>query len=160
MRTSPLKTLTSTIAAMCLLVGSTAALEVSSSATVAGKPDAVWQKIGDFCTIQNWHPAISKCEQSEEGGAIYRTLTTTDGATIKEKLVEQTATSYTYEIIESPLPVSNYRATISVSAEGDGTKVDWKSTFDAKGKSDAEAKDVISGIYKAGLDKITGMTGN
>ncbi|SCW90129.1 Polyketide cyclase / dehydrase and lipid transport [Rhizobium mongolense subsp. loessense] len=76
------------------------------------------------------------------------------------ELVEHTDTSYTYEIIDSPLPVENYRATISVSAEGDRTKVDWKSTFDAKGKSDSEAKDVISGIYKAGLDKIAEMSGN
>ncbi|RWO83328.1 MAG: SRPBCC family protein [Mesorhizobium sp.] len=145
---------------MGLLVGSAAALEVASSATVAGKPDTVWQKIGDFCAIQTWHPAVSKCEQSEEGGATYRTLTTTDGGAIKEKLVEQTDTSYTYDIIDSPLPVENYRATISVSAEGDGTRVDWKSSFDSKGQSDDDAKNVISGIYKAGLDKIAKMSGN
>jgi carbon monoxide dehydrogenase subunit G len=160
MTTRTLITLTSTFAAMGLLVGSAAALEVASSATVAGTPDAVWQKIGDFCAIQTWHPAVSKCEQSEEGGATYRTLTTTDGGTIKEKLVEQTDTSYTYDIIDSPLPVANYRSTISVSAEGDGTRVDWKSSFDAKGQSDDEAKDVISGIYKVGLDKIAKLSGN
>ncbi|ATU94077.1 SRPBCC family protein [Phyllobacterium zundukense] len=160
MTTRTLRTLASAIAAMGVLVGSAAALEVASSATVAGKPDAVWQKIGDFCAIQTWHPAVSKCAQSDEGGATYRTLTTTDGGTIKEKLVEQTGTSYTYDIINSPLPVENYRATISVSADGDGTRVDWKSSFDAKGKSDSEAKDVISGIYKAGLDKIAEMSGN
>ena len=49
---------------------------------------------------------------------------------------------------------------IGVSPEGNGTKVDWRSKFDAKGKSDSEAKDVIIGIYKAGLDKIDKMSGN
>jgi hypothetical protein len=136
------------------MIGPAAALDVSSSATVAGSPSEVWGKIGDFCAIQNWHPAISKCVLSDEGGSTYRTLTTTDGGTIKEKLVEKTDTSYTYDIIESPLPVANYRSTISVSAEGDRTKVDWRSSFDAKGASDADAQGVISGIYKAGLDKI------
>ena len=160
MTTRSLRTLASAIAAMGLLVGSAAALEVTSSATVAGKPDAVWRKIGNFCAIQTWHPAISKCAQSEEGGVTYRTLTTTDGGTIKEKLVEHTDTSYTYDIIDFPLPVANYRATISVSAEGDGTRVDWKSSFEAKGKSDDEAKGVITSIYKAGLDKIAEMSGN
>ena len=160
MRTSILKTLACAVAAMGLLVGSAAALEVASSATVGGKPDAVWKNIGDFCAIGTWHPAVSKCVQSEEGGATYRTLTTTDGGTIKEKLVEQTDTSYTYDIINSPLPVANYRATISVSAQGGGTRVDWKSSFDAKGESDDEAKGVISSIYKAGLDKIAEMSGD
>ncbi|MEZ2126920.1 MULTISPECIES: SRPBCC family protein [unclassified Sinorhizobium] len=160
MTTRTLVTLTFTVAAMGFLAGSGSALEVASSTTVVGKPDAVWQKIGDFCAIQTWHPAVSKCEQNEEGGATYRTLTLGAGGTIKEKLVEQTDTSYTYDIVDSPLPVQNYRATIRVSAEGDGTKVDWRSSFDAKGKSDDEAKGVISSIYKAGLDKIAEMSGN
>lgn len=148
------RTLTYAIASTCLMIGPAAALDVSSSATVVGSPSEVWGKIGDFCAIQDWHPAISKCVLSDEGGSTYRTLTTTDGATIKEKLVEKTDASYTYDIIESPLPVENYRSTISVSAEGDRTKVDWRSSFDAKGASDADAQGVISGIYKAGLDKI------
>jgi hypothetical protein len=91
-----LRILSSAIAAMGVLVGPAAALEVASSATVAGTPDAVWQKIGDFCAIQVWYPSVSKCEQTDEAGATYRTLTATDGGTIKEKLVEKTETSYTY----------------------------------------------------------------
>ncbi len=115
---------------------------------------------GAFCAIKDWHPAISKCEETKELGIIYRTLTTKDGAKIKEKLVDKTDTSYTYEIIDSPLPVQNYRAEIGVSAEADKTRVDWKSTFDAKGVSDAEAKKVISEIYKTGLDKIAKTAGD
>jgi Polyketide cyclase / dehydrase and lipid transport len=148
------------IVATGALVGSAAALEVSHSAKVAGTPDAVWQKIGAFCAIQDWHPAVSKCEQTEEGGETYRTLTLGDGGTIRERLIEQTDTSYTYEIIESPLPVQNYRATISVSAEGEATKVDWKGSFDAKDASDADAQAVIGGIYQAGLDAIASSSGN
>jgi Polyketide cyclase / dehydrase and lipid transport len=115
---------------------------------------------GAFCAIKDWHPAISKCEETKESGIIYRTLTTKDGAKIKEKLVDKTGTSYTYEIIDSPLPVQNYRAEIGVSAEADKTRVDWKSTFDANGVSDAEAKKVISEIYKTGLDKIAKTAGD
>lgn len=125
-----------------------------------GAPKADWKKIGDFCAIQIWHPSVSKCEQTDEAGTTYRTLTATDGGTIKEKLVEQTDTSYTYEIIESPLPVDNYRATISVSADGDATRVDWKGSFDAKGQSDAEAETVIREIYEAGLKQIAKVGGN
>jgi hypothetical protein len=148
------RTLYLAVAAIALFAGPATALEVISSAVVSGKPDQVWQKIGAFCAIKDWHPAIAKCEETEESGVIHRTLTTKDGAKIKEKLVGKTDTSYTYDIIESPLPVQNYRARIGVSADADKTRVDWKSTFDAKGSSDAEAKKVIGDIYKAGLDKI------
>jgi hypothetical protein len=157
---SAISTTLPSVAALGLLVGSAAALEVNSSVTVAGTPDAVWQKIGDFCAIQTWHPAIASCEQRDEGGETYRTLTTADGAKIEEKLVEKTETSYTYEILDSPLPVNNYRATLSVAPEGEGTRVDWRGTFDAKDASDDDAKGVMSGIYQAGLDEIAATSGN
>ncbi len=154
------KILSLALAMLGLFVVPAAALEVSSAAMAPGKPKEVWDKIGSFCAIKNWHPAIAKCDKSKEGGATYRTLTTKDGATIKEKLLKKTDHSYTYEIIESPLPVQNYQSTISVAADGDQTKIEWKSTFDAKGASDDEAKKVIDGIYKAGLDNIAKPASN
>ena len=142
------------------LIGSAAALEVSRSAKVEETPEAVWQKIGEFCAIQDWHPAVSTCEQTQEGGETYRTLTLGDGSTIRERLIERTNSSYTYEIIESPLPVQSYRATLSVSAEGEETRVDWQGSFDAKDASDADAQALISVIYQAGLDAIASSSGN
>jgi len=136
------------------------ALEVSAVATVPGKSKEVWNKIGSFCSIKDWHPVVAKCEKSKEGGATFRTLTTKDGGTIKEKLLKKTDHSYTYEIIESPLPVQNYKATISVAADGDQTKVEWKGTFEAKGASDDDAKKVIAGIYQAGLDNLAKPASN
>jgi hypothetical protein len=143
--------------AIALGVGTAQAIEVHQTATVKGAPDALWQKIGEFCAIQTWHPAAKKCEISEEGGVTFRTLTLPDGGLIKEKLLEQTPTSYSYEIVESPLPVQNYKSTFSVMAHGDSAMVDWVSTFDAKGMADAEAEGVIAGILKAGLDQIGAM---
>lgn len=37
---------------------------------------------------------------------------------------------------------------------------DWSSGMRRYREADSEAKDVISGIYKAGLDKIAEMSGN
>ena len=143
-------------AALVLTAGASAAgaVEVHQMLTVKGAPDAVWQKVGDFCAIKDWHPAVKACVVSEEGGVTFRTLTLPDGGAIKEKLLEKTDTSYSYEIIESPLPVQNYRATFSIMGHGDATMIDWKSTFDAKDASDADAEGVIAGIFKAGLDQI------
>jgi hypothetical protein len=133
------------------------AIEVHQSASVKAAPEAVWEKIGGFCAIKDWHPAVKACAESEEGGATFRTLTLPDGGSIKEKLTGRTETSYTYEIVESPLPVQNYRSTLSVMAEGDGTMIMWDGTFDAKDASDADAEGAIAGIYKAGLDRIGAM---
>jgi hypothetical protein len=140
--------------ALALSLGAAQAVEVHRSATVEGSPQWVWWDIGDFCEIEDWHPVIADCDDWDEDDVTYRTLTTTDGAVIKEQLTEETDGSYSYVILESPLPVANYHATLSVTAGGDGTVIDWWASFDAVGVSDAEAEGLIGGIFQGGLDQI------
>jgi len=94
-------------------------------------------------------------------GRRQRSLTLPDGAELVEELVsrDDDAMAYTYRILEGPLPVANYESTISVSASGDGSTIGWSGTFDAEGASDAEATDVIGGIYDAGLASLKDKTG-
>ena len=42
------------------------ALDSAASAPSALAPDAQWKKIGDFCGIGSWHPAVEKCELSAD----------------------------------------------------------------------------------------------
>ncbi len=53
--------------AALLLSGFTAqALESSAKAASKLSADALWAKIGDFCGISKWHPAVEKCELSAD----------------------------------------------------------------------------------------------
>ena len=142
--------------AVLLLSGLTAwALESSAKTASKLSADALWSKIGDFCGISNWHPAVEKCELSADGKT--RTLSLKGGGTIVEALVKMDAAghSYTYSIVSSPLPVANYTSTIGVAADGAGSVMTWVGKYDAKGASDAEAKKVIDGIYNSGLKSLT-----
>jgi hypothetical protein len=125
------------------------AAEVQSKLEVSGDQSAIWEKIGGWCAIADWHPAIAKCEEGDADGKKTRTLTTGDGAIIKETMLSSDATSYSYRIDESPLPVSNYTATFALT----GGEVVWTAEFDPKG-DEAEAKKVIQGIFDGGLDAI------
>jgi hypothetical protein len=140
-------------AAFAMAVASPAlALEAKKEMKVEGTADAAWTAIGEFCEISSWHPAVEQCELSEKDGKTLRTLSLKGGGTIVEELVEFDADdrSYTYVILESPLPVANYKSTIQVEDEG-GTVIAWEGSFDAKGAPDADAVAVIEGIYDAGL---------
>ena len=66
--------------------------------------------------------------------------------------------TYTYSILDGPLPVANYQSTLSVAADGDGSEIRWRGTFDAKGASDAEAEKVIAGIYESGIKALVEKT--
>lgn len=125
---------------------------------------ALWKKFGGWCAIAEWHPAIAKCVESKEGADSFRTLTLKDGGTIKEKLLESVEGRYRYAIIESPLPVKNYEAQFTLTPDDDDedeVNFAWSATFDpADGKTDKEARDVITGIFKAGIESLKDKTHN
>jgi hypothetical protein len=140
--------------ATALSMGAAQAITVHRSVTVEGIPRLVWLDIGGFCDIENWHPAVAECTDSRAGGVLQRTLSLQGGGTIVENQTDHEGLSYSYEIVESPLPVRNYHSTIKVSGSGNETTIEWSGWFDADGATNAEAAAVIAGIYEAGLDQI------
>lgn len=147
--------------AASVVAGPTFAAEISKQLDVSAPPDKVWAAVGEFCGIGDWHPAVATCELSSQGKDKIRTLTLKGGGTIVEKLVkwEPKKHSYTYAIVSSPLPVSDYISTISVSAHGAGSRLVWKGKFTPVG-DEAKAKEVVGGIYTDGLAGIAKKTGS
>jgi hypothetical protein len=140
-----------------LLCGSTAfAVESSVTASSTLSPDDLWKKVGDFCGIAAWHPAIAGCKLTDNGKR--RVLTLKDGGgSIVEKLTrrDDSHRAYSYRIVSSPLPVADYHATISVASGKDGgSDFKWTGKYLAKGTTPADAKKVIDGVYQAGADAI------
>lgn len=132
-------------------------LNVSKEVTVNASPDTTWKMIGDFNHLDVWHPVVVGSELTHGKSNNMRLLTLGNGATITEKQVSRNDAdrSYTYAIVESPLPVADYVSTISVTAAADGkSTVTWSSSFDAKDASDEDAVNAIAGIYDAGLNNL------
>ena len=148
---------TALAALVALGISSTAALAIDSSATMTSSlsPDALWQKVGDFCGIASWHPAIEKCTLSADGKQ--RTLSLKGGGTVVEALEnwDNANHSYTYTILSGPLPVTNYHSTITVTGDAKGSTLTWTGKFDAKGAPDADAKKTMDGVYEAGVKALT-----
>jgi polyketide cyclase/dehydrase/lipid transport protein len=146
------------IAAATLLTfaGSANAITVKKRTEAPGLPPEIWEVVGSFCAIKDWHPAAADCVESKEGDDTFRTITLKDGGKIKEKLTGTDATSYSYEIVESPLPVKNYKSKLwlEVDDEPDRSVILWQSDFDANGASDDEAKKKITGILADGVKGI------
>jgi carbon monoxide dehydrogenase subunit G len=142
--------------AAVLLVAGTApslALEVTRTVDIAAPPAKVWDAVNGFCSIAAWHPAVDRCALGYQDSAATRTLTLKGGGTILERQLQRNdaAMNYSYAIVDGPLPVANYKSTISVTAHGNGAQVVWTGDFDAKGADDAKATSTIQGIYDAGL---------
>ena len=132
------------------------AIEVKKRREAPGMAAEVWALVGGFCDIQKWHPAVAKCEETKEGDKVLRLLTLKDGATIKEEQTKKEATSYSYKILEGPLPVKDYSATLMVGPDDEPDRVEivWTASFEANGASDEDAKKAIEGIFEAGVSGI------
>lgn len=132
------------------------AIDLNESVDVTASPADAWAAIVDFCSIPDWHPVIAECEQFDQDGKTMRRLVTGDGGELLEELneMDEGAMSFTYSIIESPLPIADYVSTMTVSEGGDGATISWSSTYNAAGVSDEEALEIMTGIYRAGLDEL------
>jgi mxaD protein len=137
-------------------------LTVSREAIVERSPETVWKLVGSFNSLDVWLPPVRNSSYKGEAthpGAI-RVLDLGNNASVTEKLLSYSSVEhhYSYTFLSSPLPVSNYVATIELSPVAEGrTLVKWTSTFDAAGTPDDNAKEAIQGIYDAGLSKLTAI---
>ena len=60
----------------------------------------------------------------------------------------------TYEILEGPLPVTDYRATLSCVAEEDGCHVFWSAYFMPTEQAERVSDDIIAKFYEIGLQAL------
>ena len=146
---------TITLLIACSSINAKEQLNVSREAVLKANPETVWKMIGNFNHLDVWHPVVVDSKLTGSGET--RVLTLGNGANITEKLLAHSddKMSYTYAIMESPLPVKEYVSTISVDRTNEGSIVKWTSTFNASDVTDEKAIEVISGIYEAGLGALS-----
>ena len=130
--------------------------KVHETVDLRGSVDEVWAAIGGFNDLPQWHPAVES-STLEEGGRVRR-LQLGNGASLVERLhsFSERERSYGYSIEQGPLPVSGYRSLLHVRDSGGkgGCRVEWSGEFAADGVAEAEAIRLITGIYRAGLDRL------
>jgi hypothetical protein len=140
------------------------AVSVVETVQLPTTPIRTWDAIKDFSAWQGWHPAFATTKMVKGDGhttGSVRVLITKDGGQFTEELVafDAAAHSFQYRIIESPAPVTDYVSTIQVKKTTTGSTVVWSSQFNVKaGTTEADAKKLISGVYRAGLDNLAAAT--
>jgi mxaD protein len=136
--------------------------KVTMSTPVAMNADALWQSIGSFAAIGNWHPMMERVDTSGETKGSLRTLRLIGGAKLVERLEEVSPTErlYRYSILESPLPISDYVSEIRVKDNGNGTStVEWSSDFKVNSNSERDVVKTVQEVYQAGLDNLGKLYG-
>ncbi len=111
----------------------------------------VWERIRDFNGLPRWHPRIrdSRIENGEPADRVgcVRDFHLQNGDRIRERLLGLSDYDMfcTYSILESPMPLTDYVATLRLTpvTEGDRTFAEWTAEFEC---APAEAEALVAGI--------------
>jgi len=138
-------------------------IKVYTSSVVDASADAVWAHIRDFNGLPKWHPAIAESRiegnwPSDRVGCI-RNFQLRDGGTIREQLLTLSDYDYqcTYSILESPMGVEDYVATLRLTpvTDGDQTFMEWTAEFDCAPEREAElVANIGGGVFQGGFDAL------
>lgn len=138
-------------------------IRVYVSSVIPRSAEALWARIRDFNGLPSWHPGIadSRIEQNLPGDRIgcIRHFHTRDGGLIRERLLALSDYDYTctYEILESPMGVTNYVATLKLTPVTDGNQsfAEWSAEFDCPPERERElARTIGQGVFQAGFDAL------
>ena len=130
-------------------------MEVSAKVRLPVRVQQVWETVGEFKGLANWHPVIATLKAENEGQR--RRLALPDGSEVVEDLVSHNDSdrTYTYRIADAgPLPVRAYESTIKVENAGDGQSVViWSAQFEPVG-NETVAEQTVKRIYEVGLENL------
>ena len=138
-------------------------VKVRQSTIIDAPVGEVWRILRDFNGHESWHPAIafSAIEGGEPVDAVgaVRRFRLKGGGALREQLLSLSDRdrSLIYCLLEAPLPLMGYVATIALRpvTDGDRTFWEWSSEFHPP----AERRDelvalVTDGIYRVGFEAI------
>ena len=137
--------------------------------TVIGAPaGAVWSVVRDFDGLPDWTPFVaeSRIEQNMRADQVgcVRSFRLKDGGRIRERLLALSDydMSCTYAILESPMGVENYIATLALAPVTDGgmTFASWRADFDcAAGREEELVRTIGQGVFQAAFTALKSRFG-
>lgn len=121
------------------------------SAVIGAPIERVWATARDFNGHAAWHPFITE-SHIEDGLApdavgCVRNFVLGNGGHLRERLLalNDVDHSFSYCILESPMPIADYHATFRLTSitEGGGTFVEWQARFDVAPEDEARIKEQV-----------------
>ena len=138
-------------------------VQVYASSVIDASADSVWSRIRDFNGLPLWHPAIadSRIENSQPADRIgcIRHFHLKDGGAVRERLLALSDYEYScsYEILESPMGVISYVATLKLTPVTDGARcfAEWSAEFEcAPGREQELSETIGGGVFQGGFDAL------
>ena len=136
---------------------------VYTSSVINASAARVWARVRDFNGLSNWHPAIaeSRIENGEPADKVgcVRNFSLRNGDRLREQLLGLSDFDMfcTYSILDSPMPLTNYVATLRLNpiTDQDRTFIEWSADFDCAPDKEGElVSNIGGGVFQGGFDAL------
>jgi hypothetical protein len=127
--------------------------ELTLSTLLPATAEVVWSIIGDFADLAQWHPLVPNCRSGDDGLSRIISLRRMD---VVEVLIpgQSPPMGHTYTIRASPMPITDYRATLQVVDEGGHARLSYRGQFTPVGVSEEQAAGMLRGFFEAGFSAL------
>jgi hypothetical protein len=142
-----------------LLRRESAMTTIHESSLIAAPVQRVWDYVRDFNSLPKWFPGVTDSHiesgvAANQAGCV-RNFGLEGGPRIRERLIELSDRNHVcdYQMIECPLPIANYRATLRLSTrDGNGTLVEITSQFQTPPAQEKEIVELLTTTYRGAFE--------
>jgi Polyketide cyclase / dehydrase and lipid transport len=133
------------------------------SSVINASAAKVWARIRDFNGLPNWVPPVaeSRIENGDPADRVgcVRTFSLRNGDRLREQLLGLSDFDMfcTYSILDSPMPLTNYVATVRLTpvTDQERTFIEWSAEFDCAPDKEPELVDGIgANVFMSGIDTL------
>lgn len=133
------------------------------SSVITASAEKVWERVRDFNGLPKWHPRVrdSRIEDAlpaDKVGCV-RNFHLQNGDGLREQLLGLSDYDMfcTYSILESPMPLSDYIATLRLTPVTDGPRcfVEWSAEFSCDpSDEDGLVNGIGTDVFQGGFDAL------
>lgn len=128
-----------------------------ASRLIDAAPETLWSTIAQVTDMEVWYPALISSSNVDTTTEVpTRHCVMRDGGELYERILlrDDTTRTFIYAIDCHPMPAVGVVGTIRIDPAVGGSHVTWDAQFTTEPEAAAQMTEMVSGMYRAGLDSL------
>lgn len=129
-------------------------MNVELEQVVHASTQEVWDIVGEFGDLDQWHPLVPNCSLNDDG--TIRTIDTPPTPAV-ERLIRENPDErwHEYTLDDGPMPIRTYRAIVGVREESDERCVlYYQAECEPDGVGEAKLRQILTSFFSAGFTAV------
>lgn len=135
---------------------------ITETATIPRDPETLWNEIGRFDSVGEWHPMLDSVETFGAGVDVIRVAHSRGGGEQIERLQSLDASQrmYRYTMERSSMPVCDYTGEFRIEpADVAASRITWSASFELTAEGDGRAVEAVRKFLQAGTESLKSRYG-